>query len=104
MAQVTSPSAKKEIVAENPTAVIAVVSLAQGVSQSVSQRFAGLGTNVITITRTGSFSRPAERRLWWRQSCWRIRRRWTWLRWWKKERWSDDSREWSFFQPRISSQ
>jgi macrolide transport system ATP-binding/permease protein len=31
------------------SAVIAVVTLAQGVSQSVSQRFASLGTNVITI-------------------------------------------------------
>src|SRR5260370_7850384 len=31
-------------------AVISVVTLAQGVSQSVSQRFASLGTNVITIS------------------------------------------------------
>src|SRR5579875_1975900 len=32
------------------SAVIAVVTLAQGVSQSVSSRFAGLGVNVITIS------------------------------------------------------
>jgi ABC-type antimicrobial peptide transport system permease subunit len=32
------------------SAVISVVTLAQGVSQSVSQRLAGLGTNVITIS------------------------------------------------------
>src|SRR5690242_3558601 len=43
------------------SAVIAVVSLTQGVNQSVSARFASLGTNVITISPGAASTGGAQR-------------------------------------------